>query len=196
LTNLVTAIDLAQRANEERIAAEISPPKPKLDDTESLLLLRHFAGFCKQRGVKFCPARPATVAAFIRSEAAIGVPPARLFAAMLAIEALHDTQNEANPVACAAPRAELTRVVEADETTSEDRAKLAQVLDVRPPESWSASERLFFNDLPVEVKEVIYRRDQQQRLAVRRSQNEAAELRHKLKSLQQKEMENAEVQSK
>jgi hypothetical protein len=190
MTDLVQAIDLAQQANEKRIAAEINPPKPKLDDAESLLLLRHFAGFCKQRGVKFCPARPATVAAFIRSEAAIGVPPATLFAAMLAIEALHDTQNEANPVACAAPRAELTRIREETETAPEDRAKLVQALDVRAPDSWNKSEKLLFNDLPVEAKEIIYRRDRQQCLVVRRAQNEASDLR---KSLQQKEIENAKV---
>lgn len=195
MTDLVQAIDLAQQACEKRIAAEIPPTKPELD-SEGLMHLRHYAAWSKQRGVRFCPSKPSTIAAFIRSEAAIGVPPAKLFAAMLAIEAMHDSANEANPVACAAPGAELIRIIDAEkkeDMTSEDRAKLAQdrtklaqVLDVRPPLSWSKKEALLFNDLAAEVKEVIFRRDRQQRIVLRRAQNEAADLRYKLKSLQPK----------
>jgi hypothetical protein len=195
--SLVDAISLAQDRNAAKLAAEIPPAKPELD-SEGLMHLRHYAAWCKQRGVRFCPSKPSTIAAFIRSEAANHVPPATLFAAMLAVEALHDSQNEPNPVACAAPRAELMRIMDAmdkKDITIEGQAQLAKVLDVRPPESWSKSERLLFDDLPPAVKGVIFRRDEQQRRAVRHAQNEAAELRHKLKSYSKKEIENAEIQS-
>jgi hypothetical protein len=190
--SLVDAIQLAQEKNESALAQSIPPVKPELD-SEGLMLLRHYAAWTQQRGVRFCPSKPATVAAFIRSEAAIGVPPAKLFAAMLAIESMHNSANEANPVACAAPRAELMRIMDATDKkdiTVESQAQLAKVLDVRAPNSWSKSERLLFDDLPPAVKGVIFRRDEQQRRAVRHAQNEAATLRQ---SLQQKESNNGKI---
>jgi hypothetical protein len=53
--SLVDAISLAQDRNAEQLAKEINPPKPKLDDTEALLILRQFAEWCRSRGVKWFP---------------------------------------------------------------------------------------------------------------------------------------------
>jgi hypothetical protein len=195
--SLTTAIQLAQEKNESVLAQSIPPAKPELD-SEGLMHLRHYAAWCKQRGVRFCPSKPSTIAAFIRSEAANAVPPAKLFAAMLAIEAMHDSQNESNPVACAAPRAELMRIMDATDKkdiTIEGQAQLAKVLDVRAPESWNKSERLLFDDLPPAVKGVISRRDEQQRRAVRHAQNEAAQLRHELINRRKFKQNDQEVSS-
>jgi hypothetical protein len=159
MTNLVTAIDLAQAANEKRIAAEINAPKHKLDDSEALAILRSFAGWCSSRGVKWLPATPATCAAWIRFQDA-SVPVETIEKAIGAIEAVHDQHGYANPIATAAVRAELGRI-----------------LKLEAPRSWPKADRLKFNSLPIEVRAVIERRASQDSLALRRLQNRVAELR-------------------
>src|SRR5262245_27049960 len=109
--SLQEAIDRAQANNEQKLASRVPSPKQELD-SEALLLLRHFAEWARARGVKFCPAAPASVAAFVRSEAAAGVPPERILPALRAIEAMHDNSGGlANPIATAPVRAELQRIL-------------------------------------------------------------------------------------
>jgi hypothetical protein len=160
MTNLVTAIEMAQESNERKLSADIEAPKQEID-SEGLLLLRHFAAFTKQRGVRFCPCKPATVAAFIRSEAALGVPPERILATLAAITAVHNQAAEANPVACAMPQAELGRI-----------------LEIKPPRSWSKKlgEDLIFNTLPVDVQYIVKRHADLSSLELRHLQNRVADI--------------------
>jgi hypothetical protein len=153
-------IEIAQQKNADKLAAELKPPRFELD-TEALLALRHFKAWCDQRGVKSCPARPATAGAFVRSEAAAGVQPERIFDALQAIELLHDNAGLPNPIATAAVRAELGRI-----------------LSVDAPRSWKKSDGLLFNGLPIEVRAVIARRARQDELAIRKLQNETATSRN------------------
>jgi hypothetical protein len=161
MTNLVTAISLAQEKNEAALAQQVASPKAELD-SDALMLLRHFAAFCKSRGVKVCPARPATIAMFIRSENALGVPVERVLASLAAITIMHDQATEANPCACSMPRAEL-----------------AKILKVDAPRSWPKAERPLFYDLPPEVQAVVARRSEQDSTALRRLQNKVAEISKK-----------------
>jgi hypothetical protein len=161
LTNLVTAIQLAQEKNETALAQTSASFKTEID-SEGLIHLRHFGGWCRQRGVRICPAKPATIAAFIRSEAAIGVPQDRMLAALHAIEQMHDQASEANPVACSMPRAELARMLKVD-----------------APRSWPKAERPLFYDLPPEVQAIVSRREEQNSTSLRRLQNKVAELAKK-----------------
>jgi hypothetical protein len=150
---LVTAIQLAQEKNEAALAQTAASFKTEID-----MHLRHFAGWCKQRGVRLCPAKPGTIAAFIRSEAAIGVPQDRILAALRSIEQMHDQAAEPNPVACSMPRAELARI-----------------LKVTAPRSWPKAERPLFFSLPVEVQQIVARRAEQDSITLRRLQNKVAE---------------------
>jgi hypothetical protein len=158
---LAEQISAAQENNEQRIAAQIRPAVPKhYLDTDSILLLRHWASYCKGVGVKFCPAMPSSVAAFIRTEAANGVPAERIMATVEAIAKLHDNQGAPNPVACSAPRNELLRM----QTT-------------QPPRSWNKTEKLFFAQLPPEIKAAIGRMEAEREKVIRRYQNEMSACR-------------------
>src|SRR5215831_18424364 len=152
--NLAQSIEAAQANNEKRLASQVPALKLELD-SEALLLLRHFAEWARARGVKFCPAAPASVAAFVRSEAAAGVPPERILSAVRAIEAMHNNEGLANPVATGICRAELQRI-----------------LKTEPPASWNKQEQLLWLDLPPEIQAVISQRDAQGRASVHRKLNE------------------------
>jgi hypothetical protein len=159
VSDLVTAIDLATQANEQRIAAEINAPKQKLDDTHALLILRTFAEYCRSRGARWLPAAPATVAAFIRLQHANHIAAEIITKATDAIQIAHDQQGFANPIATAAVRAELGRI-----------------LDIKAPRSWKKEEHLIFNGLPIEARAVIKRHADLDSLTLRRLQNRVAEL--------------------
>jgi hypothetical protein len=149
-------------ANEAKVAAEIATPKQEIS-TDELLHLRHFAEFCRGRGVRSKPAHPATVARYCRSQAAFGVPGPRIFDALEAIEAEHDNGGFANPIATAPVRTELGRLFNLD----------------NQPRSWPPRDRLKYNALPIELKIVIDRRETQNTRALRRLQNDFALLKQK-----------------
>jgi len=86
LSDIVTAIDFAQQENEKKLAAEINPPKQKLDDAEALAILKSFAGWCQSRGVKWLPAMPATCASWIRYQDANRIKSETILKAIRAIE--------------------------------------------------------------------------------------------------------------
>jgi len=167
-TALAEEVRRAHSQNEARIAAEIGTQKSEYD-TEAQLYIRHFAEFCKGRGVPGLPARPATVAAFVRYQHAAGVPAEGIIAALNAIEAVHSDHNLASPTATTAVRTELSRI-----------------LKIEPPRSWNKQEKLFFTQLPPEVKAAIARMEHEREKVIRRYQNEMAACR----KCKQKESEN------
>jgi hypothetical protein len=163
--NLAESIRVAHAKNEARIAAEVATPKSEFD-TEAQLHIRHFAEFCKSRGVPGLPARPATCAMFVRAEHGSGVPAEHIVSALNAIEAIHSDHNLANPIATVAVRTELGRILNLD-----------------APRSWPKADRPLFNSLPIEVRAVIERRAEQDSKVLRRLQNEASELRKHRKEI-------------
>jgi hypothetical protein len=162
LTNLATAIDMAVQKNEQRLAAEIAAPKHKIDDSEGLLILRQFAEWCRSRGVKWLPAAPATCAAWVHFQAVNHIAPETIVKAIEAIQIAHDQHGFSNPIATAAVRAELGRI-----------------LDIKAPRTWKKEEHLIFNGLPIEVRDVIKRHADLDSLALRRLQNKVAEISKK-----------------
>ncbi|MFY9837669.1 MAG: hypothetical protein WAK55_14625 [Xanthobacteraceae bacterium] len=124
--------------------------------------LRHFAEWCRQRALKFCPAKPATIAMFIRTESANHVPADKILAALRAIEQLHADQGEANPVACPMPRLELEKIT-----------------NIEAPRTWPKVDRPLFQSLPPEVRAVIKRNADSTSLALRRLQNKVAAISKK-----------------
>jgi hypothetical protein len=106
---LVQQIEKAQAANEAKLAKEVGRPTFELD-TEAQLQLRHFQSFAQTRGVRFLPANPATVASFVFSENAYGVPADRIMSALEAIETNHDNVGLPNPVATSIVRTAVGKV--------------------------------------------------------------------------------------
>jgi hypothetical protein len=170
--DIINAIDMAQEKNADNLAKEISFPKADIG-TDGLLHIRHFAAFCQERGIKFCPARPTSVAAFARAESAAGVPAERILAALQAIEAVHDNSALPNPVATSAVRAELRRILKPDS-----------------PRSWNKSERLLLVQLAPELQSIISRHAKLDSAAVRKAQQEVTDLRHKFESLNKEGLED------
>ena len=164
--NLAQAISEAQKNNEKAVASQIAAPPVELESHE-LVLCRRFADFCKTKGVPFLPAAPATVALFLRTENLGGADYKRIFATAEAIERLHDRAMLANPVATFSVRTEISRIYE-----------------VSPPRSWAKIHRPLFASLPIQVRHVIENYADLATKAVRKSQNEAAELRHRIQSLE------------
>jgi hypothetical protein len=175
---LIDAIEQAQASNEKKLASQVPTPKQGLD-SEALLLLRHFAEWAKQRGVKFLPCAPTSAAAFIRTESAVGVPADRIIRTLEAIQTMHDNAGLANPIATAPVRTELVRILKID-----------------GPRSWSKAERLVFTSLAPEVQAIIQRHAKIDSDAVRKAQNQAAAFKQQLESLEKGNIENGTPEQK
>ena len=135
-------------------------------ESDELVLVRRFADFCKAKGVPFLPAAPQSVALFLRTENLGGADYKRIFATAQAIERLHDRAMLSNPVATFVCRNELSRLYE-----------------ISPPRSWAKVHHPLWASLSVEVRQIIENYAGLASKAVRKAQNEAAELRHKLQTL-------------
>jgi hypothetical protein len=164
--NLAQAIAEAHSRNEQTLAARIAAPKPQLD-SDALVCVRRFADWCKSRGVPFCPAQPATVAAYIGFENKEGANFQRIFETVRAIEQMHDAAGLSNPCATMAVRHELGNIYHID-----------------APRSWPKADRALFNSLPLEIRAVIEKRAEQDSKVLRRLMNEVAEMRKSLNSNQ------------
>ena len=95
------AIASALDSNESALAAQVGATAVAPLDEATRRDFSDFAGWCKGLGVRALPARPHTVAAFIRSA---GLASDRTMAILASIEAVHDHASAANPVATAAVR--------------------------------------------------------------------------------------------
>ena len=166
MVDLKTEIAAAYLRSEQALAEQLSAviPAPDELDTETIAQLNPFVEFCAASGVHHAPATPATVAAYILHQASQGIPADRIVAEVSAIEQLHNYYGFANPVA-----------------TASARFAIGQILQTEPPRSWTRLEKGMFNNLPPEIRAAIARRAADQEKSMRRAQNEAAELRHKLK---------------
>ena len=153
---LIQQIEIAHQKNSEKISREIGIPQTDIS-TEAALQLKHFGAWCKSKGIKALPCAPTSLAAFVRAENAIGVPVDRIVDALWAIEALHDNNGYANPVATAAVRVELDRILKFD----------------RYPR-WPKADKLKFLLLPPDIKAVIARREEQNTRVLRKIQNDFA----------------------
>jgi hypothetical protein len=78
-------------AGEARLAAELKfdGPRPTLAK-DVLERLDIFGKWCASKQVRKCPAKPATVAAFVLEQFGLGAHPQIIVAMVQAIEALHD----------------------------------------------------------------------------------------------------------
>jgi hypothetical protein len=103
------------------------------------------------------------VAAFIFHEVANGRDVQGVLAIAASITAAHDMHNLSNPVATAAVRRALEKIVKAE-----------------PPRSWNKDERASWALLPPEIRQTITKREDDRDAAVHRKMNEIAKLRKRL----------------
>jgi hypothetical protein len=123
-----------------------------------------FVEFAKQKCVRACPAKPASVAAFVIDRHSDGVPAQQILALLEAISAAHNYHGSlADP--CAA------QIV---------RQALSETIHIEPPRSWSRADRELFIALPPDVRSVLARREQERDAALRRAQNALAEEKKRL----------------
>jgi hypothetical protein len=148
------AIAAAFEANERKLAAQVPLPAATLDPHQRALFSA-FEHFCRSSGVRAIPAAPAVIACYLRACMAEGDAPA----AAEAIRIAHQAHGLPCPVS--------THVV---------RSQLNELIEDKPPRSWRLEEQLLWAALPPEIRGIISRRERERDLALRRKQNELAEL--------------------
>ena len=155
LTEIERAKAVAFDRAEDALAAELPACARPTLDPDARAALGGFVDWCAAVGVRHCPAKPSTVAAWV-----FQARPDAVLQTVHAIASLHDFYFKPNPTAAAQVRAAL-----------EDKLK------IEPPRSWTKNEKVSFAQLPSDVRAAISRREQQRDRELRRLQNETAELR-------------------
>jgi hypothetical protein len=143
--------------NEQALASCFPPPSNELADRDRANIIP-FVRWAEEQRVPCCPAKPATVAAFIRWQADHKISAGKILETVSSIEALHDAAGVANPVA--------TILV---------RGMLESMTDIKPPRSWTKDEKFSFAMLPVDIRAAIERRENDRETYLRNRQNKLAE---------------------
>ena len=148
-------------AGDAEVAAElpIKPSRPVLS-ADVVERFNRFSAFAASKSARKLPARPTTVAAFILDQNNLGVPVERIVSVLNAVQEVHDAHSLASPVACRITRAALELVVKTE-----------------PPRGWTKAEKADWALLPPDIRSIVSRRMRETEIALRRAQNEAAELR-------------------
>jgi hypothetical protein len=120
-----------------------------------------FVTWCEARGVASMPARPATVALFaLRS--------------MSTLERLADIIEDISAAHVACGLADPT-------TTWPVPAAMSRLAKTNPPRSWPKEEKQMFLELPFRLQQFYEMHEKRREAVIRGAQNEAAELRKKLR---------------
>src|SRR5262245_21579153 len=95
LSDLIAAAKANEIAQAEAEIASCFPPPPKLspDAQQRLIPWLHW---CEQQKVRACPARPTSVAAYVRYQQDQGVSRQLIAERLESIEALHNSVSEPN----------------------------------------------------------------------------------------------------
>jgi hypothetical protein len=133
----------------------------------------NFIAWCADNGVRHCPAKPATVAAYLMENR---TQHDLLLDTLAAISRLHDKFNLPNPCA-----------------TATVRTVLELSTDNTPPRSWRQDEQQLWAFLPVEIRHIISRRELNRDKEVRRVQGELGNVNQELITL--KKRLNAETKT-
>jgi hypothetical protein len=152
--------DEGERRLSEQLKLDV-PKTPLSADVHSRLDL--WSAWCAEKSVRKCPAKPATVAAFIVAQTGMGMQPRDILAVLVAIDELHAFHGLASPTTAPLPRLALSGIIKTE-----------------APRSWPAAEKIEFARLPPEIREIIARRENERELALRRSQNRLADERKRL----------------
>ncbi len=165
-TTLTDAIEAAKQreqiarwdAGEARLAAElpIMPAATGLS-TEVRSRLDAFNKWAEMKHARRAPAKPTTIANYVLSQAALGVPAQSILDQLDAIERQHDKFRLPNPVRTAVVREVLETIVTVD-----------------PPRSWPAADKVAFALLPPDTRRVVADRERERDRALRNAQHKIA----------------------
>jgi len=122
------------------------------------------ARWCALNGVAVFPVPPAIVARFVADCAPLGID--RLWPAVQDIQAAHVSLGLADPT-----------------LGPEVAAALDDVAGIAPPRSWPGDYKQRFRSLPYDLQRFVADHELQREKALRRAQNDAAELRRKLAAI-------------
>jgi hypothetical protein len=171
--NLVAAIQQAQAKNEQELARNAALRSPEPLDVETEKHLQHWDSWAKARGIRNVPASPSALALWVRSELEAGISGEQILKQVRAISKMHDFYGLADPTVC--------RIVQAE-----------MPMQFLLPRSWARDDAAIWHQIPPAAQEIIVQRADEASKVLRRAQNETADLRHKLKSLTEKENTNVE----
>jgi hypothetical protein len=163
----------AQLRNEKEIAerlAAITRTSPLTE--QELVLCKAFMEWTKRKEVKYFPASPTTIAAYLTDIAGHKTED-YLVDSVSAFRRLHDQNGLANPCA--------TFAVE---------QILAVLIKTEPPRSWPKAEQLLFTALSPTLRAIISRREKERETGLRRQQNKLAEEIKKLQPQPQQEIDD------
>jgi len=143
-------------------AEQGKPPKAAevIQSSDDALHANNFVRWCNQQEVRSCPAKPSTVAAYIREYREHKDREDLVLDKLAAISAIHSRHGLPDPCHTTVVRTVL-------ETMFKDEA----------PRSWSAPEKELFLFLPAEIRLTILRRERDREKNFRRMQNELADAR-------------------
>jgi hypothetical protein len=161
--NLAHLIGAAETANERALAARIAAPRPELDE-KVRGLLAPYVRWCKETGVRWCPASPAVISAFIHSRA----PTEKISAMLFAIEELHDQVGAPNPVQTAAVRSAILAVLGKKYDLPKDLCAAVR---------WTKDEKELLGKLGTDLQEIVCRRELNRNAALRRFMSDAGTYR-------------------
>jgi sirohydrochlorin ferrochelatase len=157
-----------EHLNEQQIHSSLATPRVE-PSAEQLRIWQNFERYCQQRGIRAFPASPALVASFLDILSDEELEPA-----CQAIQVICDSIGASSPVATLAVRTVLERRLRSES-----------------PRSWSRDDRALFASLPVEVRAVLARRENERDAALRTKQNQLAEERKQLRAgIHDKELKN------
>jgi hypothetical protein len=160
-------LNAALDRGEEIVAGELPFEwKPPTLASDVLHRLGRWTAWAKEKCVRACPARPSSVAAFVVHEHGLGTPAQQIISLLEAIAAFHDHYGVANPIATSIVRLALDEIV----------------IHIDAPRAWSNSDRLEFALLPPDIRKIVARREEQRDTALRKKQNELAELKKRLET--------------
>lgn len=147
LIAIATAED--QLAAQTAAALDYQPSRPLQSCAEFVL-------WCQAKKLRYQPARPSTVAAYVLDRRAAGVGFDALLNHLQGIASLHDGAI-GNPCATGIVAAALDRIAPAE--------------TIKPPRSWRKEEQFEFRLLPLEIQRVIARREDERDRQLLRTMN-------------------------
>ena len=110
--------------------------------------------------MRYLPAKPTTVAAYVLKQFDAGVDPDKLLEQASAIEKAHDFYFLSNPVCTSAAQFALSQVSQTA---------------INPPRSWTREEREEFATFPIQAQRAIARGERHRERWFRTAQNKLAE---------------------
>ena len=146
--------------NENLLASQWQGQLPASSDPTGGMI-GPFIAFCNERKVRYCPATPFTVAAYVEGLKGLGI--GGIPDLLQAVAELHDQCAHSNPVSTHPVRLALEELA----------------TNTQAPRSWLKEEKQLSWPLPADVRIAIARRDQQRERELRRMQNELAETKRK-----------------